>query len=161
LLIGDITRWRACRILVDLLDLPFETVYFESMVNGQLIPVGAGSPIPLLRAVVTLGRRESCDVCLAFPNVSGLHCELVFEAGRWLLRDWNSTNGVKVNGIRVEGMTVLDPKDIITIAKRHYVIDYVPGDDIPPAGVKAPLQPLGPPKQATLSLNEPAADRVE
>ena len=32
--------------------------------NGELIPVGGGDNIPLLRSPLTIGRRESCDVCL-------------------------------------------------------------------------------------------------
>jgi len=93
--------------------------------NGELVPVGGGDPIPLIRPQLTLGRRESCDICLRFPNVSGIHCELYFKDGHWAIRDRNSTNGIKVNGIRVHKKT-LHPQDTITIAKRHYTIDYVP-----------------------------------
>lgn len=93
--------------------------------NGELVPVGGGDPIPLIRPNLTLGRRESCDVCLRFPNVSALHCELIFKDGHWSIRDLGSTNGIKVNGNRVQ-KKVLHPKDVITIAKRKYTIDYVP-----------------------------------
>lgn len=93
--------------------------------NGELVPVGGGDTIPLIRPTLTLGRRESCDVCLRFPNVSGLHCELTFKDGHWSIRDLGSTNGIKVNGNRVQ-KKVLHPKDVITIAKRKYTIDYVP-----------------------------------
>ena len=30
---------------------------------------------------LTIGRRESCDICLRYANISGLHCELVFQGG--------------------------------------------------------------------------------
>jgi len=93
--------------------------------NGELIPVGGGDVIPLVRPVLTLGRRESCDIPLRFPNVSGLHCELSFKDGHWAIRDLGSTNGIKVNGARVN-KKVLHPKDTITIAKRTYTIEYVP-----------------------------------
>jgi adenylate cyclase len=93
--------------------------------NGELVPVGGGDPIPLIRTTLTLGRRESCDVCLRFPNVSGLHCELTFKDGHWSIRDLGSTNGIKVNGSRVQ-KKVLHPKDVITIAKRKFTIEYVP-----------------------------------
>ena len=42
-------------------------------------PVGGGDPIPLKRGVLTIGRRESCDISLKFPNISGLHCELAYK----------------------------------------------------------------------------------
>jgi adenylate cyclase len=93
--------------------------------NGELVPVGGGDPIPLIREQLSMGRRESCDICLKFPNVSGLHCELQYRSGHWILKDLNSTNGVKVNGIRV-AKKVLHPEDTITIAKRSFVIKYTP-----------------------------------
>jgi adenylate cyclase len=74
---------------------------------------------------MTLGRRESCDICLKFPNVSGLHCELAYRNGHWIVRDLGSTNGLKVNGVKV-AKRVLHPDDVITIAKRSYVIKYTP-----------------------------------
>jgi adenylate cyclase len=93
--------------------------------NGQLIPVRGGDTIPLVRDQLTMGRRESCDICLRFPNVSGMHCELVYKKGYWEIHDLGSTNGIKVNGTRVNKKT-LSPGDTITIAKRTYRIEYTP-----------------------------------
>ncbi len=91
--------------------------------NGELVPSGGGDKIPLIREVLTLGRRDTCDIPLRFPNVSGVHAELSFRNGYWYIRDRNSTNGVKVNGVRVlEKM--LHPRDRITIGKRDYTIHY-------------------------------------
>jgi adenylate cyclase len=92
-------------------------------VNGELVPIGGGDTIPLLRPVLTMGRRESCDVRLEFPNVSGIHCELTFRDGYWAIKDLNSTNGIKVNGSRVQ-VRPLKPGDEIAIAKRRYTIQY-------------------------------------
>src|SRR5262245_34201300 len=91
--------------------------------HGELIPVGGGDPISLIRAVMTVGRRESCDVRLNFPNVSGVHCELTFREGYWYLRDMHSTNGTKVNGARVQEK-LLHPNDKVTIGKKVYTIHY-------------------------------------
>jgi adenylate cyclase len=94
--------------------------------NGELIPVGGGDSIPLVRPVLSIGRRESCDITLNFPNISGLHCELQFRDGCWVVRDLNSTNGVKVNGKKVQ-KKVLQPGDTIGIAKRKFTIEYSAG----------------------------------
>jgi pSer/pThr/pTyr-binding forkhead associated (FHA) protein len=100
---------------------------------GELVPVGGGDPIPLKRGVLTIGRRESCNICLRFPNVSGLHCELAYkDAGYWQVRDLGSTNGIKVNGQRTLNRP-LRPGDEIAIAKRKYKIQY----NLTPAGEAA------------------------
>jgi adenylate cyclase len=97
--------------------------------NGQLVPIGGGDTIPLVRDRLTVGRRDSCDVCLRFPNISGMHCELVFRNGVWHIRDLGSTNGVKVNNQRVQER-VLRPGDELAIATRRFKIQYEPGGDV-------------------------------
>lgn len=92
---------------------------------GQLNPVGGGDPIPLLKKELLVGRRESCDICLRFGNVSAHHCQLECEDGYWYVTDLNSRNGVKVNGHRVQRKR-LDPADQFAIAKHKYVIEYDP-----------------------------------
>lgn len=94
---------------------------------GELVPVGGGDPIPLLKTTLTVGRRESCDVVLRFGNVSGQHCQLTVESGYWFVQDLNSQNGVKVNGQRVSRKRV-DPGDEISMAKHAYRLHYTPTD---------------------------------
>jgi adenylate cyclase len=91
--------------------------------KGALIPVGGGDDIPLIKDRITIGRRESCDVCLRFPNISGQHVELMFEDDCWRIRDLGSTNGMKINGIRCQEKT-LRPGDEISIANRKFTIEY-------------------------------------
>jgi adenylate cyclase len=91
--------------------------------NGELVPIGGGDPIPLERDHLVAGRRDSCDIYLPFANVSGRHCELVFNDGYWYIRDLGSTNGVKVNGQRVQ-KKMLRPGDEISFAKRRFIINY-------------------------------------
>jgi len=98
--------------------------------NGELVPTGGGDNIPLIREKLSIGRRDSCDIRLQFPNVSGVHAELTFRNGYWYVRDCNSTNGVKVNGTRVLEK-LLHPRDKLTIGKRDYTILYeLPADHI-------------------------------
>src|SRR5262245_63664599 len=94
-----------------------------TQLKGELVPSGGGDVIPLIRDQLTLGRRESCDICFRFPNVSSTHCEFTFRDGYWFVRDLNSTNGTKVNGFRVL-QKVLLPGDEISIAKKRYTIRY-------------------------------------
>lgn len=92
---------------------------------GELLPVGGGDPIPLLKPILTVGRRESADIVLRFPNVSGLHCELSLVEGYWSVKDLRSSNGTKVNGVRVSEQR-LQPGDKLGVAKHVFEISYEP-----------------------------------
>ncbi len=92
---------------------------------GELVPVGGGDPIPLLKRNLLVGRRESCDIVLRFSNVSAHHCQLTVTGGYWYVRDMKSRNGVKVNGLRVTEKRI-DPGDILSIAKHKYEMKYSP-----------------------------------
>ncbi len=95
---------------------------------GELVPVGGGDNIPLLRPQLTVGRRENCDIVLRFSNVSGQHCQLLLEEGYWFAQDNNSQNGTKVNGTRIVRKR-LDPGDMLTVAKHKFTISYSPVDN--------------------------------
>lgn len=98
---------------------------------GELIPLGGGDPIPLLKKTLLVGRRESCDIVLRFSNVSAHHCEFTLNSGYWFVKDLNSRNGVKVNGVRIgENLEKrVDPGDTVAIAKHTYKINYSPADN--------------------------------
>jgi adenylate cyclase len=110
---------------------------------GELIPLGGGDPIPLLKKQLLAGRRESCDIVLRFANVSAHHCQLSLEGGYWYVRDLQSRNGVKINDARIEKdqQRRLDPGDIVAIAKHKYRVEYEPSE----------LGAVGPPPADNLS----------
>ena len=92
---------------------------------GQLVPQGGGDVIPLLARNLLVGRRESCDIVLRFSNVSAHHCELQVKEGYWWVKDLQSRNGTKVNGVRVTER-YLEPGDLLSVAKHKYQIQYSP-----------------------------------
>jgi len=94
---------------------------------GELIPLGGGDPIPLLKKYLLVGRRESCDIVLRFANVSAHHCQLMVNNGYWYIRDKQSRNGVKVNGLKVQEKRI-DPGDTVSISKHKYELQYSPAD---------------------------------
>jgi len=53
-----------------------------------------------------IGRVEDCEVCIKNEYVSRAHAEVVFENGQWWLRDLNSSNGIFVDGQRVQTAAV-------------------------------------------------------
>ena len=103
---------------------------------GQMTPQGGGDSIPLYKKSLLVGRRESCDIVLRFANVSAHHCQLSVVEGYWQVRDMNSRNGVKIDGIRVSEKRIM-PGDILSIAKHKYRITYSPID----LGAVGPLPP--------------------
>jgi adenylate cyclase len=98
---------------------------------GELVPQGGGDPVPLLQKKLLIGRRDSCDIALRFPNVSSRHCELEMVDGYWLVRDLGSSNGTKVNGVRIRAKWVL-PGDELAVAKHRFKIDYSLAAGAPP-----------------------------
>lgn len=95
---------------------------------GELVPVGGGDPIPLLKKRLRVGRREGCDIVLNFSNISGHHCLLEVEEGYWFVRDLQSKNGVKLDGKRVMANVRrrVDPGVTLSIAKHEFNVSYDP-----------------------------------
>lgn len=93
-------------------------------VQGRLIPQGGGDPIELNRGELVLGRRPSCDIQMEYPNISGQHLKMIFRGGYWLVEDLGSTNGTKVNGMRIQQTRTVYPGDILRIGKRDFTLHY-------------------------------------
>jgi len=92
---------------------------------GLLTPVGGGDPFPLTKTEIIVGRSRGCDLVLNHTNVSGRHCKFVLSEGYWYIIDLQSTNGVKVNGIKVTDRRV-DPGASLAISKHMFKIHYDP-----------------------------------
>ena len=75
---------------------------------------GAGSELVGSRGAV-MGRSRDCDVVLEDPNVSRRHAEVRPSGGGWIVNDLGSTNGIKVNGRRVDGPQSLRPGDVVEL----------------------------------------------
>jgi len=63
----------------------------------------------------TLGRSRDADITLDDPNVSRRHAEVRPSGGAWIVRDLGSTNGVKINGRRIDGAQSLKHGDLIEL----------------------------------------------
>ena len=67
-----------------------------------------------------LGSAGDCDVVVNDAAVSGRHCRLSAEGGKFMLEDLGSTNGTFVNGHRLESNRpfFVSPQDEITLGRR-------------------------------------------
>jgi hypothetical protein len=82
--------------------------------QAQALLVGEGRRSVLSGERVLIGRSRECDVVLADPNISRRHAEVRRDGDGWAVADLGSTNGIKVNGRRVDD-AVLQPGDRITL----------------------------------------------
>ncbi len=78
--------------------------------GSLLLPTG--ERLPLGEAVVTFGRRPESTVQLADPNVSRNHAEIRPHGNGWLLVDLGSTNGTRVNGVRISSHELSEGDEI-------------------------------------------------
>ena len=81
-----------------------------------------GPDITLDRAMVMVGRHPQCDARLDSLWVSRRHCILTEDGGEVVVRDLGSTNGIRINGQRVERGR-LRPGDEISIAHIRYRLE--------------------------------------
>lgn len=74
----------------------------KSSDSCELTDTGSGRTWRIGVASTILGRDEaSADLVLDDTNVSRRHAELTRDASGWHIADLNSTNGTRVNGLRV------------------------------------------------------------
>lgn len=75
-----------------------------------------GRRVVLDQEKVALGRSPDCELAVADPNVSRRHAEVRRGADNaWVVADLGSTNGTKVNGLRISGPRRLEDGDEITV----------------------------------------------
>ncbi len=68
----------------------------------RLMALDEGPDIPVDRAVVVVGRHPQCDARIDSIRVSRRHCCMTTDNGEVVVRDLGSTNGIRINGQRVE-----------------------------------------------------------
>ena len=66
---------------------------------------------------IMVGRAPTNQVVIKDERCSRNHAEIFFTAGKWTLRDHDSRNGSLVNGQPISGDYLLQPRDVIRIAK--------------------------------------------
>ncbi|MCD4657120.1 MAG: FHA domain-containing protein [Planctomycetes bacterium] len=70
----------------------------------------------------TIGRKPTSDIRINFKSVSGTHCRLTVDAESITVEDLNSTNGTKINNIKITEPKELSDGDIIQFEKLKYIL---------------------------------------
>jgi len=85
---------------------------------------------PLTEGVITIGREAYNDVVLIDPEASRKHCQISFQAGRYVIEDMGSTNGTYVNGRQILTATTLNRGDVIEVGEMARILFQGPSGDI-------------------------------
>jgi hypothetical protein len=85
---------------------------------GALV-LPSGDRVTLGDAPATIGRLPDSTVPVQDTNVSRRHAEIRPSGSGYVVADAGSTNGTKVNGVRIEGERVLTDGDIVTVGGTH------------------------------------------
>jgi len=83
---------------------------------------GATTIVPLGEEEVTIGREPGNTIQLTEQNVSRQHAKLTQGPDGWIIEDLESYNGVKVNGVLVEGSVTLNEGDVVQIGDYHLAL---------------------------------------
>ncbi|MBX3416318.1 MAG: sigma 54-interacting transcriptional regulator [Pirellulaceae bacterium] len=70
---------------------------------------------------VTIGRAATNQIVIREEQASRQHAEVFQTDGKWTIRDMSSRNGTAVGGDRLVGDRILQPGDVIWIAKTQLV----------------------------------------
>ena len=68
----------------------------------------------------TMGRVEENDILVVEPGVSRRHAQVRDEHGIYLLEDFDSANGTRLNGEKIEAPEVLRDGDYITLSQTTF-----------------------------------------
>src|SRR5438309_7353849 len=100
--------------------------------------------IELLR----IGRLEALEIVLDVNSVSRYHAEIRATDRGWRVRDLGSTNGTRLNGVRLgNGQWPLRPRDLLQFGEVAVVVEALndgvvtegdSGDQIPTSKTTAP-----------------------
>jgi pSer/pThr/pTyr-binding forkhead associated (FHA) protein len=134
--------------------------------GGRLVSLVDGREYPVPDSGVTFGREIGNDIVIASTEVSRKHASIAPAEGGYVVTDL-STNGLTVNGARVEKTQLLGRGDVLKIGPEEYRFyadiakpaEPVPVAPEPPAAAPvipaASAPPPAPPEAPALAADSP------
>lgn len=92
-----------------------------------LVALTDGPDLILDKPILMVGRHQECDIQIESRKVSRRHCCFALVNDALHVRDLESTNGVRVNGARVQE-SQLQPGDEVTLGNLRYRVTW---EDMP------------------------------
>ncbi|OAI54039.1 hypothetical protein AYO44_03920 [Planctomycetaceae bacterium SCGC AG-212-F19] len=131
---------------------------------AQLMALTEGPNILLDKPILLFGRNPECDIQIDSRKVSRRHCCIAQVNDYLVVRDLGSTNGIRINGVRVnEGR--LRSGDEITIGNHRYQVRWDPlearaGHMTPITAEPEPARPPGTPVEDDDELLESSDEPI-
>jgi len=91
---------------------------YEELPNTYLTDE-KGKVFNIKRTPFLIGRSKECDLVLNMKGVSRKHAEVTFGGGHFVIRDLDSLNGTRVNGVPVP-QTRLNDADVLQLGKQKF-----------------------------------------
>jgi predicted component of type VI protein secretion system len=128
----------------------------------RLLSLDDDTSIVLDKPILLVGRHPECDVQIDSRKISRRHCCIAQVNNTVLIRDLGSTNGIKLNGQRIQEAQ-LNAGDEVTIGSHRYRVASDSVADLPvvpaaPQPVRQPVQQAQPAlqQQHDLTFDEDA-----
>src|SRR5947209_5683412 len=110
---------------------------------AQLVALNDGPTILVDKPILLLGRHPECDVQIDSRKISRRHCCIAQVNDYLVVRDLDSTNGVRINGVRVvEGR--LHAGDELTVGNHRYQVTWDGEQPAPSLAVQKKAPPPTP-----------------
>jgi predicted component of type VI protein secretion system len=107
---------------------------------AQLVALSEGPNILLDKPIMLFGRNPECDIQIESRKISRRHCCVAQVNDYLVVRDLGSTNGIRINGVRVvEGR--IKAGDELTIGSHRYQVRW---DPLESHGTRAPAPAMVP-----------------
>lgn len=81
-----------------------------------------GKTYELTRELYNIGRTSANHLCIPHPTISNHHCDLIKSGNNYIARDLNSTNGTRVNGIKITEQCLYN-SDILQVGSIEILFD--------------------------------------
>jgi len=97
--------------------------------GGQLLVLHAadealavGTAFPL-QPLTSIGRSPTNTIPIPDTYASAQHALLTLREGQWSLEDLDSRNGTLLNGVRIDGPTVVSAGDVIGVGRSQLKLE--------------------------------------
>lgn len=129
----------------------------KNPVTPHLIALTEGPDISLDKPIVLIGRHQECDIQIPSRKISRRHCCVALVNNHLVVRDLGSTNGVRINGVKiVEGNLQAD--DELMIGNMRYQLKFIDVEAVGQVDPKHAIKAASGRSPAGLeSLEEPMA----